>query len=231
MAEITYHSAACAMAGLPAQASRERSAILAERQRQLGVLFPAAVVEWYAVDGAVEFQAAHTDDHVMGLDELGLPYFDDDYVAEGLMLITNENQDCYTLVVPLGGSADPPVQLMDPFDLELAEAAALREPFADTFGDYVRASVWDAVVQQAPQQRTLDGVPFSADVLDALRTTADEEAPATGLPGDRTTYRWGFGGCRLTAAVHGGEAVVHVGADTRDRLDGLLGMLTPLPRH
>jgi hypothetical protein len=33
---------------------------------------------------------------------------------------------------------------MDPFDLELREAVARREPFADSFSDYVQACVRDA---------------------------------------------------------------------------------------
>ncbi|MEY9484374.1 hypothetical protein RKD26_000168 [Streptomyces calvus] len=144
MTAITYHAQACARAGLPARMSPQRLEILAERRRHLGVRLPETVVEWYAVDGAVEFQASRTDDHVMGLDELGLPYCDDDYVAAGVLLISDENQDCYTLVVPLDAGPNPPVQLMDPFDLELREAVARRDPFADSFSDYVQACVRDA---------------------------------------------------------------------------------------
>jgi hypothetical protein len=216
MTEITYHAAACALAGLPTRVSPERLKVLTERQRQLGIRLPEAVVEWYALDGAVEFQAAVTVA----------------VAAAGVLLIVNENQDCCTLVVPLDEGPNPQVQLMDPFDLELEEAVALREPFAASFSDFVRARLWDAEVQRAPRRRTSEGVPFSTETLAALRATATEEAPTTGLPGDDgATYRLGFAHGRLAATVHQGEAFVRAGADTGDGLDALLGMFPTTARQ
>lgn len=228
MAETAYHAHACVPAGVPARVSADRLDVLARRQRQLGVRFPEAVVEWYAIDGAVEFQASHSDDHVMSLAEMGLPYHDDDYVTAGVLLITNENQDCYTLVVPLDGRPNPPVQIMDPFDLELEEAVARSEPFADTFSDYVRACVFDASAHRAPWQRVLDRVPFTPEVLTALRAAPFEELPATGTPGDQVTYRFKAGSLTLTATVFRAEATVRLGAGTEAGLDELLGLL-PFP--
>lgn len=130
-----------------------------------------------------------------------------------------------------GGYAWHLPRCQNPSGLELDEAVTRREPFADTFRDFVRACVWDAGLQQASRRRTPERVPFAADDLVALRATATEEAPATGVPGGQVTYRLGFGPHRLTATVSDGTARVHVGTDTEDGLGELLALFPAAPHQ
>jgi hypothetical protein len=69
---VSFHANACAVAGIPAVIDPGRWALLARREHELGIQFPAAVAEWYAIDGAVEYAAEHSTHRIIQLGELGL---------------------------------------------------------------------------------------------------------------------------------------------------------------
>lgn len=65
-------AAACALAGLPETVDSRRQRFLAERQRELGIRIPAAVAQWYAIDGAVEHFVQGSGPVIVRLEQLGL---------------------------------------------------------------------------------------------------------------------------------------------------------------
>jgi hypothetical protein len=96
---VVFHAHACAAAGIPAVIDPGRRALLACRERELGIRFPAAVAEWYAIPGAVERVAEHSIHDIVPLEQLGLAADGRD-LAVGRLLLGVENQRCCDWVVP-----------------------------------------------------------------------------------------------------------------------------------
>jgi hypothetical protein len=76
-------AAACALAGVPGVADRVRRRFLAERERELGIRIPAAVAEWYAIDGAVEHLIQESCAIIVRLEQLGTASDGRDLAAGG----------------------------------------------------------------------------------------------------------------------------------------------------
>jgi hypothetical protein len=102
---VVFRADACAVVGVPAVVDPARQAFVASRGRELGIQIPAAVAEWYAIDGAAEYLAEHSTNDIVPIEELGLAAGGRDLAARRLLLAV-ENQYCCDWVVSL-----PPVGL------------------------------------------------------------------------------------------------------------------------
>jgi hypothetical protein len=155
-------TAACALAGLPAVVDPERRRFLAARERELGIRIPAAVAEWYAIDGAVEHLVQGSSAIIVRLEQLGMAADGGD-LAAGRLLLASDHQDCCDWLVDLASTlpagwdvplpglasptehqaagvkgADPPVWLSEHNDP--ADTWSLATP---RFSAYVYAEAWD----------------------------------------------------------------------------------------
>jgi hypothetical protein len=100
------HEAALDMLGSHAVRSPEREQLIAERERACGVTFPAAVVEWFALEGAEElFEHYSNEDRLTPLEELGDP----EDTRQGYLEVAIENQAVVAFYVRLDEGDDPPV--------------------------------------------------------------------------------------------------------------------------
>jgi hypothetical protein len=91
MAAFPMLAAACALAGLPAAVDSRRRRFLADRQRELGIHIPAAVAEWYAIDGAVEHFVQGSGPIIVRLEQLGIAAGGRD-LAAGRLLLASDHQ-------------------------------------------------------------------------------------------------------------------------------------------
>jgi hypothetical protein len=83
---VVFHADACAVAGIPAVIDPARQAFVASRGRELGIQIPAAVAEWYAIDGGVEYLAEHSTNDIVSIEELGLAAGGRDLAADACCL-------------------------------------------------------------------------------------------------------------------------------------------------
>ena len=246
---VRFHANACAVAGIPAIIDPGQWALLAHREHQLGIQFPAAVAEWYAIAGAVEHAAEHSDHRIIQLEELGLAADGRD-LAVGRLLLAVENQWCCDWVVPLptpglasydiplpgmassadhqalwAGAADPPVGLT-----ESGEPAATWTLAAPRFSTYVHAEAWDSAHFASSHLTAVDDVPFGDQDLAALqeRFVAGSRtygwAGIFGGPG-LTIHRFERPGQRVWVATHPKQTEWWLSADSATSLAALTELL------
>jgi hypothetical protein len=246
---VVFHAHACAAAGIPAVIDPGRRALLACRERQLGIQFPAAVAEWYAIPGAVERVAEHSIHDIVPLEQLGLAADGRD-LAVGRLLIGVENQRCCDWVVPLppagltsydvplpgmaliaehqagwARAADPPVYLS-----ESGEPAATWTLAAARFSTYTHAEAWDSAWFPPPHTTAVYDVPFHDEDLAVLQEQF-VAGPRTygwaggfGGPG-LTIYRFQRPGQRVWVATHPEQTEWWLGADSAGSLAALTDLL------
>ncbi|RZU53364.1 SMI1/KNR4 family protein SUKH-1 [Krasilnikovia cinnamomea] len=152
--ELRYHQRAVALDGVEPVVSAEADALLDRLEARHGVTLPAAVREWYRLEGAVEMLRRRANgDHPYKVEDLGnieVYHFDSeeleeeeertyDPVADGLLPVMVENQGVWYWAVRLDGSDDPEVvAAMD----EVAPHSEWQ-PFASSFSDFALIRVWD----------------------------------------------------------------------------------------
>lgn len=223
---VIFHANACAVAGIPAVIDPERWALVAHRERELGIRFPAAVAEWYAIPGAVEHAAEHSNHRIIQLAELGLAADGRD-LAVGRLLLAVENQECCDWVVPLPSpglasydiplpgmasiadhqalwtrAADPPVELT-----ESGEPAATWTLATPRFSTYTHAEAWDSAHFASSHLTAVDDVPFRDEDLAVLRERFAVGPRSYGWVGNfggpgLTIYRFERPGQRVWVATH-----------------------------
>jgi hypothetical protein len=245
---MRFHANACAVAGIPAVVDPGRRALLVGRERELGIQFPAAVAEWYAIPGAVERVAKHSNHHIVPLEQLGL-VADGRDLAVGRLLLAVENQGCCDWVVPLpppglaehdiplpgiasiaehqalwARAADPPVHLTE--NGHAADTWALAAP---QFSTYAHAGAWDSA--SFPQPHTI-GV-YDAPFRDADLVMLQERfvagprtygwADCFGGPG-LTVYRFKRPGQQVWVAAHPEETEWWLSADSAASLAAMIDL-------
>lgn len=195
MGNVIYHQAAVDLIGQPLDPSPAMAALLDERERRCGVKFPASVREWYSLEGAAE--ALDGQDCLVAVAELGEVEEDwfgagqQDFVAQGFLVIMYENQGVCWWAVLLDGSDDPPV------------VVAVDRPqwshCAAHFSTFVYTRIWDWGGATWPDRgcdlQAQDGPLQRAD-LDLLQQVFLEEPRTYGWPG-KTNYRFSYGGARI----------------------------------
>jgi hypothetical protein len=246
-------AAACALVGLPAVADPGRRRFLADRERELGIRIPAAVAEWYAIDGAVEHFVQGSSPIIVRLEQLGMAADGADLAAGRLLLASDYQGCCDWLVdlaptlpagwdVPLPGlaspaehqaalvkRADPPVWLSDPEDP--ADTWSLAAP---RFSAYVYAEAWDIAFGALPHSElvsTFDSVPFGDGDLALLRREFVAGPRSYGWAGcfgapDLVVHRFERPGQRVRVAAHPQQSEWWLAADGAEGLKRLVALLS-----
>jgi hypothetical protein len=168
---LRYHQQALHMLRLPAHTSPARQAAMARLDERLGQSLPAAIREWYVLDGAYDILREVAQIHVLAIleddgDDAALRAR---YAATGpsatMLPLVYENQGVWHLAVPLDAGDDPPVYL------GYQEAAGFEwHWYADRFSDWVWAWVWDYVGLTRDYQLFLRSLMTDTD-CQQIRTT------------------------------------------------------------
>ena len=246
-------AAACDLAGIPAVVDPGRRRFLAEREYELGIRIPAAVAEWYAIDGAVEHFTQGSSPIIMRLAQLGLAAEGRDLAAGRLLLASDYQGCCDWLVdldpsppgerdVPLPGlaslaehqavvvkGADPLVWLSGPDDP--ADTWTLAAP---RFSAYVYAEAWDIAFGAHPHYElvsTFDGVSFGDSDLALLRREFVAGPPSYGWAGcfgaaGLVVHRFERPGQRVRVAAHPEESEWWLAAESAEGLERLVELLS-----
>jgi hypothetical protein len=246
-------AAACALAGIPARIHPGRQRFLAERERELGIRIPAAVAQWYGIDGAVEHLIQGSCAVIVRLHQLGTAVDGGD-LAAGRLLVASDCQGCCDWLVdltptfpagsdvPLPGlatpaqhqatvanGADPPVWLSEPDDP--ADTWSLA---ASRFSAYVYAEAWDIAFGGMPHHEFVlefDGVPFGDSDLALLRREflagprSYGWAGCFGGPG-LVIHRFERPGQRVRVAAHPKRSEWWLAADSAEGLERLVELLS-----
>lgn len=246
---VRFHANACAAAGIPAVIDPGRRALLARRERELGIQFPAAVAEWYAIPGAVERVAEHSIHDIVPLEQLGLAADGRDLAVDRLLLAVEHERCCDWVVplpspglatydIPLPGmassadhqavwarAADPPVYLS-----ESGEPAAAWTLAAPRFSTYAHAGAWDSAWFPPPHTTAVYDAAFRHEDLTVLRDQF-VAGPRTygwadcfGGPG-LTVYRFERPGQRVWVATHPERTEWWLSADSAASLAALTALL------
>jgi hypothetical protein len=246
---VSFHANACTVAGIPAVIDPERWAVLAHRERDLGIRFPAAVAEWYAIPGAVEHAAEHSTHRIIQLAELGLAADGRD-LAVGRLLLAVENQKCCDWVLPLpppglasydtplpgmassadhqvlwARTADPPVDLT-----ESGEPAATWTLATPRFSTYTHAEAWDSAGFPPPHVTAVYDVPFRDQDLAVLQEQFVVGPRTCGWAGSfggpgLTIHRFERPGQRVWVATHPEQTEWWLSADSAASLAALTELL------
>jgi hypothetical protein len=243
-------AAACGLAGVPAVADRVRRRFLAERECELGIRIPAAVAEWYAIDGAVEHLIQESCAIIVRLEQPGTASDGRD-LAAGRLLVASDCQGCCDWLVdltypaswevPLPGlmtpaehqaaaakGADPPVWLSWP-----GEPAATWTLAAPRFSTYAYAEVWDIAFGALPHDAgvdAVDGVPFGEGDLAVLQRELVAGPRTHGWAGhfgapDLVVHRFERPGQRVRVAAHPEETEWWLAAESAESLERLVALL------
>ena len=195
MANLTYHRDAVALLPEPPEFSAQAAELLAQRERDLGIVFPESVREWYSLERAVDLLRQHSNsDHPLALDKLGEPFPNwygggpRDFVGQGLVVFMHENQGVCSWAFRLDGNPDPEVVV----EVDTAPNDQWLH-CADKFSTFVCCQIWDH-----RQAWTIEdgGISVSAQELELaeadlqfLKANFVQRPSTYGWPG-KTTYRF-----------------------------------------
>jgi hypothetical protein len=144
-ATMQYHHDAMALLSEPPAFSAQAAQRLAKRERELGIVFPESVREWYSLEQAVDLLHRHSnDDNPVPIEKLGEPFPNwygggpRDFVAQGLVVFMHENQGVCNWAFRLDGSPDPEVVV----EVDTAPNDEWLQ-CSDKFGTFVYCQIWD----------------------------------------------------------------------------------------
>lgn len=218
---LRFHQAAVELLPEAPQFSPENANLLDAREKKLGIAFPAAVREWYSLEGPDDLLREHSNaDFPTALGDLGEPIPDwygsgtRDFVAQKLLHVLNENQGSANWAVRLDGGDDPEVVV----EVETAPDEVWL-PHVEKFSAFIFTRIWDWRLYPF-QLQARDGKLESRD-LGFLRKNLQEGPRTYHWPG-RTNHRFtGPGGRVLVWDDEEGQADWHLLAESEGGLEAL----------
>ena len=186
---LKYHYEAAELVPGGLRFSDSAAEAVRKRELELGISFPAAVREWYSIEGASSLLAAYSNsDWPIELRELGAPVDDwygggpKDFVAEGLLLFMCENQGVCNWAVKLDGTPDPAVVV----EVDTAPNE-IWLPCADRFSTFIWCQIWDHPSFREVAVAAQDEL--SPDDLSFLKSNFRQLPTTSGWPGN-TNHRF-----------------------------------------
>jgi hypothetical protein len=187
--QLKYHRDAVSLLPHIPRFSKNSAELLYQREQQLGIEFPAAVREWYSLEGAVQLlERFSNDDSAFAIEELGEP-FDDwydggpkDFLSDKLLLFMRENQGVCNWAIRLDCGSDPPVVV----EVDTAPAAKWL-PCTDRFSTFVWCQIWDH--SQLAVGVSAQEIHLLKRDLSFLKSNFDELPTTYGWPGN-VNYRF-----------------------------------------
>jgi hypothetical protein len=146
---LQYHSASFDLLGVEPKPSPAREALLAEREKVLGIAFPPSLREWYALPGSEKILLECSNrDPAVPLEKLGT----DQEVRHRVIRFQVENQGVAAWYVRLDGSANPSVVVQSEYYEILDEESGVA-PGEDTSEeeDYWPTTGWRPAAEQFSQ--------------------------------------------------------------------------------
>ncbi len=142
MAALIYHHEAVALLRERPEFSAKAAEQLANREGELGIVFPESVREWYSLEDAVGLLRQRDD--LVAVEQLGKPFPNwysggpRNFVAQRLVVFMHENQGVCNWAFRLDGNPDPEVIV----EVDTApDDQWLR--CADRFSTFVFCQIWD----------------------------------------------------------------------------------------
>ena len=142
---LTYHRDVVTLLPKPPAFSASAAKLLDQRERELGIRFPASVREWYSLERAVDLLRQHSNsDEPVAADKLGEPFADwygggrRDFVADGLLVFMCENQGVCNWALRLDGNSDPEVVV----EVDTAPNDEWLH-CTDNFSTFAYCQIWD----------------------------------------------------------------------------------------
>ncbi len=187
--KLRFHQAAVDLLPKPPKFSAKAAQALDRREKKLGIRFPAAVREWYSLEGADELLRKYSNaDFPIALADLGMPLKNwyglpsRDFVPAKLLLLMNENQGVANWAVRLEGGDDPEVVV----EVDTAPHEVWH-PHAETFSTFIYTRIWDW--RDSPLGLSAQDTETGAADLEFLRAQF-KEGPRTWCHPGRTNYRF-----------------------------------------
>lgn len=203
---VKFHRDALALLPMPPTFSASAAKLLDQRERELGIRFPASVREWYSLERAIDLLRQHSNsDEPVATDKLGNPFSywygggRRDFVAEGLLVFMCENQGVCNWAFSLDGNPDPEVVV----EVDTAPNDEWLH-CTDKFSTFVYCQIWDHTdegVGVAAQELEL-----SATDLQFLKSNFLQRPSTYGWPGN-TNYRFEGQGGRILVWDGGDQGV------------------------
>jgi hypothetical protein len=195
---LKFHGDTLALLGVSPSISRRSISEMDAIESRIGRKLPAAVREWYSIDGACDLMLRYSNgDPPLEIREFGVPRVDTtgqgphDLLMHDLVAFRYENQAVCVWVFGLDGSDDPPVYV----DVDSQFRTWTR--CSPTFSAHLYAWMWDwASVLQNDLLVQAQNQPLSESAVSFLRERLDVGPITYGWPG-HTQYRFSSPGQRL----------------------------------
>ena len=203
---LRFHQATMDLLGWDSSYSDTSLALLERQEQRCGFSFPAAVREWYALEGAVALlnrysnQDAETPLEQLGEEQVETGAFASEHAQSyPVVIVQHENQGVCRWGVLLDGSEDPPV-LVEPYSgFGRVETGAAWRLYSERFSSFVYTRIWDWSSpfgdESACHLEAWDQ-PLSAIGLAYLQQRFMEAPRTYGWPA-LTTYRFAVNDMRL----------------------------------
>jgi len=167
---VTWNEAAFRILDM-SSGGRDGAELLAEAERRMSRLLPAAIREWFS-SGADRRLAELSDNRIADPSS-----FTGEFLMAGLLLLETDSQYCCQLVATLDEGDNPPVYVVDPDDF----AGTTRSRYADNFTTYTEAVVWDALLRGVDDAMWSFDHEVEPDAVEGLAALLRQGA---------TTYGW-----------------------------------------
>ena len=221
--QLRYHEGTLKLLGVSPQFAPEAVTMLDQVEQRIGRRLPAAVREWYSLDGALELLLKYSnDDPPVAPEQWGEPRKDThrggphDLLAQHLIVFRYENQAVCVWSFELDGSDDPPV-LVD-FDSQFRQWTSCGV----TFSQHLHASMWDyALVLKKDLLIQAQNREVTGEALAFLRANFTPQAMTHGWPG-HTQYRFSRGDQRILIWASEGQADWWLSAENETSLTELV---------
>jgi hypothetical protein len=167
-----------------------------------GKKLPAAVREWYQLQGAPKHLTGN--DNPVPVQELGRQYGKYPHLPDDLLLLVVENQAVCYWAVKWDESHDPPVFTVEE---NTHSPELILHRHADSFSDFVYTRVWDSWIEPYWLE-TIDEIPYTVQLQELLaqRYTPQTITYNDIMLGGQITYRFSLD--------HEGQIIAWVAEDS-----------------
>ena len=172
--------------------SSEAVNLVNQYENKFGIKLPAAVREWYSLDGAVDIleKICSIIPISINISEQKFSNWYDsgpyDFISNGLLLIAREVQGVANWAIKLDGTDDPPVLI----EVDTAPNM-IWNTYIEHFSDFIYVTVWDSFYDLSPRELTLSAQDkkISNRDLDFLKHNFNQECCTHYWPG-QNNYRF-----------------------------------------
>lgn len=221
-----YHSKTLALMGIKPRISPSAVQSLDLAERKIGRELPAAVREWYELEGACEFLLEWSnDDPPVEISCLGDPQPASVQHIHDFLVFRWENQGVCVWAIQMDENDDPPVMVAVNPEFNWVQAAA-------SFSQHLYACAWDYVAfwRRVKNDELLiqaQNQPLSKGAWAFLSNRFESEPVTHGWPG-HTQYRFFKEDQRILIWASDDQADWYLAAGDEESLERLVNLVGPL---